>query len=123
VYVWARFDGLTATGTFVGCMGLTDMDLDLGAYDLSAGSGGVAGGGLAEHGSPFYFFGTSQSTTAVLETTAQTLQASHTGSGYLFLGARLGLVCPSGNVDGGAFFGPNTIVSGTQVSWDSADGG
>jgi hypothetical protein len=118
-YIWARFDGLTVTGAFAGCMNVSDLNLLQGANHASAANGGH-GGGTSEHGVPSYFFSKTMSTTVVIDAMLPA-EYGQGGTGHLFLGAGLALTC--GGPDGGFAPGPETIVSGVSMTWNPKDGG
>ncbi len=114
VYVWARFEGVRATGTYVACGSIASLTVGLGyAEHALGGSGG--GGTVGARGVPDYFFDQGRATDVVMDYTVRTTRA---GSGRFFVGASLAVQCAGMTPTGGP--GPNVIVGGQSFRWDPA---
>jgi len=114
VYVWARFEGVRATGAYVACGSIASLTVGLGyAEHALGGSGG--GGTVSARGVPDYFFDQGRATDVVMD---YTVRATRAGSGRFFVGASLAVQCVGMTPTGGP--GPNVIVGGTSFRWDPA---
>ncbi|MFO0604400.1 MAG: hypothetical protein U0324_14550 [Polyangiales bacterium] len=114
VYVWARFEGVRATGTYVACGAATSLAVGLGYAEYALG--GAGGGGTANaRGVPDYFFDQTRPTDVVMD---YTVRATRAGSGRFLIGASLAVQCVGMMPTGGP--GPNVIVGGTAFRWDPA---
>ncbi len=113
VYVWARFEGLRATGSYVTCGSVSALSLGIGYGEHSVGGGAGGGSTVLPRGVPSPSFDTGRSTDAVMEYTVQTNRA---GSGRFFLGANHVVQCMGMTPTGG--MGPNVVIGGTTFRWD-----
>jgi hypothetical protein len=78
VYLWARFEGLQATGSWMTCPGISMLSVGQCLADEGSGEHG-GGGSISPRTDPTYFFDRDMHSTAVVMTNM--LDASYTAGG------------------------------------------